>query len=148
MVAINFIGGGNLSTQRKPPTCQNHWQEEFEDTKGVIRIRKSKDRQHNGKIKQSSTKYTHNTNDRVTRTPLKTGIEVVCSGRVSSSCFTSDTRHVNLVTKPVISHEWGKDRKVLTTSGTYPWSSVTQIFHNSHPSHGGDRKTLELMTST
>jgi hypothetical protein len=29
----------------------------------------------------------------------------------------------------VISHEWGKDREVFTTSGTYPWSFVTQIFH-------------------
>jgi hypothetical protein len=27
----------------------------------------------------------------------------------------------------VISHEWGKTRKALTTSGTYPWSFVTQI---------------------
>ena len=34
--------------------------EEFEDTKGVIRIRKSKDRKHNGqKHKQRSTKHTH-----------------------------------------------------------------------------------------
>jgi hypothetical protein len=30
--------------------------------------------------------------DRVTRTPLKTGGELRCSGRVSSSCSTSDTR--------------------------------------------------------
>jgi hypothetical protein len=37
---------------------------------------------------------------------------------------------------------------VFTTSGTYPWSSVTQIFHNSHPSHGGDRKTLEIKVIT
>ena len=40
--------------------------EEFEDTKGVIRIRKSKkDRQHNGqkkKEKQRPTKHTHKTN--------------------------------------------------------------------------------------
>ena len=34
------------------------------------------------------------------------------------------------------------------TSGTYPWSFMTQIFHNGQPSHGGDRNTLELMTST
>jgi hypothetical protein len=37
-------------------------EEEYEDTKGVIRIRKSKDRQHNGqtkKDKQRPTKYTH-----------------------------------------------------------------------------------------
>jgi hypothetical protein len=37
---------------------------------------------------------------------------------------------------------------VLTTSGTYPWSFVTQIFHNGQPSHGGDRKIFEVMTST
>jgi len=29
---------------------------------------------------------------------------------------------------------------VLTTSGTYPWSFVTQIFNNGKPSRGGDRK--------
>ena len=72
------------------------------------------------KDKQRSTKHTHKTKDRVTRTPLKTGGELRCSWRVSNSCSTS----VNLVTNPVISHEWGKDRDVLTTSGTYPWSSV------------------------
>jgi hypothetical protein len=65
--------------------------EEFEDTKGVIRIRILKNRQHNGqkekvqKDKQRSTKHTHNTEDRVTRTPLKTGGELRCSGRVCSS---------------------------------------------------------------
>ena len=32
------------------------------------------------------------TKDRVTRTPLKTGGELRCSGRVGSSCSTSDTR--------------------------------------------------------
>jgi hypothetical protein len=36
--------------------------------------------------KQRSTKHTHKTKDRVTRTPLKTGGELRCSGRVSSSC--------------------------------------------------------------
>jgi hypothetical protein len=33
-------------------------------------------------------------------------------------------------------------------SGTYPWSFVTQIFHSGQPSHGGDRKLFEAMTST
>ena len=50
-------------------------EEEFKDTKGVIKIRKSKDRQHNDqkkKDKQRSTKHTHKTKDHVTRTPLKT----------------------------------------------------------------------------
>jgi len=37
---------------------------------------------------------------------------------------------------------------MFTTSGTHPWSFVTQIFHNGQPSHGGDRKIFEVMTST
>jgi hypothetical protein len=56
-------------------------EEEFEDTKGAIRIRLSKkNRQHNGqkekvqKDKQRSTKYTYKTKDRVTRTPLNLGV--------------------------------------------------------------------------
>jgi hypothetical protein len=44
--------------------------------------------------------------------------------------------------------EKGKDREVFTTSGTYTWSFVTQIFHSGQPSHGGDHKTFEVMTST
>jgi hypothetical protein len=80
--------------------------EEFEDTKGTIRIHISKkNRQHNGqkkKDKQRSTKHTYKTKDRVTQTPLKTGSELRCSGRVSSSCSTSDTCRVNLVTNLVI----------------------------------------------
>jgi len=83
--------------------------EEFEDTKEAIRIRISKkNRQHNGqkkKDKQRSTKHTYITKDRVTRTPQKTGGELRCSARVSSSCSTSGTRRVNLVTNPVISRE-------------------------------------------
>jgi len=53
--------------------------EEFEDTKGVTRIRKwKKNRQHNDqkkKDKQRSTKHTHKTKDRVTRALLKTDDE-------------------------------------------------------------------------
>ena len=97
------------------------------------------------KDKQRSTKHKYETKDRVTRTPLKTGGELMCSGRVRISCSTSDTHRVNLVTNPLISHERGKDREVFTTSGTYPWSFVTQIFHSDQSSHGGDRKTFEVM---
>jgi len=88
-------------------TRTNTFYEEFEDTKGVIRIRISKkNRQHNGqKKKYKRTKHTHKTKDRITRTPLKIGGERRCSGRVSSSCSTSGTRRVNLVTNPVISHD-------------------------------------------
>ena len=51
--------------------------EEFEDTKGVLRIRKSKNRQHNDqtkKDKQRSTKHLHKMKNRVTRTPLETRV--------------------------------------------------------------------------
>ena len=64
------------------------------------------------KDKQRSTKHTHKTKDRVTRTPLSTGGELWCSGRVYSSRSTSGTRRVDLVTNPVISREWGKDKLV------------------------------------
>ena len=36
------------------------------------------------KDKQMYTKHTHKTKDRVTRTPLKTGDELWCSGRVGT----------------------------------------------------------------
>ena len=62
-------------------------QEEFEDTKGVIRICKSKnDRQRNGQKKngqKDKQRSTHKTKDRVTRTPLKTVGELGCFGRVA-----------------------------------------------------------------
>jgi hypothetical protein len=108
----------------------------------IIRIRKSKDRQHNGqkkKYKRTNNdlqNITHKTKDRVIRTPLKTEGELRCSGRVNSSCSTSYIRRVNLVTNPVINHEWEKDRKVFMTSGIYPWSFVTQMFRNSYPNDG------------
>ena len=86
--------------------------EEFEDTKGVIRIRISKKEEQTTqwpkekvqRDKQRSIKHTFKTKDRVTRTPLKTGGEHRCSGRVSSFCSTSGTRRDNLVINP-ISHE-------------------------------------------
>ena len=101
-------------------------EEEFEDTKGVIRIRKSKDREHNRQTKRDRRtnndlqNTTHKTKDRVTRTPLNTGCEIGCSGRVSSSCSSSDTRRVTLVTNLVISYERGQDPTMFTESETYP----------------------------
>ena len=52
-----------------------------------------KNRQHNGqkkiqRYKQRSTKHTHKTKDRVTRTPLRIGDEHRCEGRANSSCST------------------------------------------------------------
>ena len=67
------------------------FQEQCEDTKVVIRIRKSKkDRQHNDKGQTTIYKHKH---------------KLGCSGRVSNSCSTSGTRRDNLVANPVISHE-------------------------------------------
>ena len=128
----------NTMAKRYQRGNQNPYIEEEQTTMAKRKVQKDK---------QWSTKHTYNTKDRVTRTTLKTGGELMCSGWVSSSCSTSDTHCVNLVTNPVISHERRKDRDVFTTSGTYPWSFVTQIFHNGQPSCGGDRKTFEVITS-
>ena len=101
-------------------------------------------------IDNTMAKRTNNDlqNIHIKRTPLKTGGELGCSGRVSSSCSTGGTRRVNLVTKPVISREWENDSEVFTKSGNYPWSFVTQLFHNGQLSHGGDHNIFEVMTSS
>ena len=74
---------------------------EFEDNKGIIKIRKSKkNRQHDGQRK----KYKKTNNDlqnihikpKIELHEPKAGGELRCSGRVGSSCSTSGTRHVNL----------------------------------------------------
>ena len=60
-------------------------------------INYEKYRQHSGQRKRTNNdlqNITHKTKDRVTRTR-----------KVSSSCSTSDTNRVTLVTNPVISHE-------------------------------------------
>jgi len=104
--------------------------EKFEDTKWAIRSGKSKgDRQYKSQKKQDQgTKNdlqntTQKTKDRATGITLKTRGDL-------SSCSTCDTRRIALVTNPVISHKWEKDRIVITTDGTYPWLFVTQIFRN------------------
>ena len=66
--------------------------ERFEDTKGVIRSRKSEDRQYNGQKKKYKRRnndlhnITQKIKDQATRTTLKL-----------SSCATCDTRPVTLV---------------------------------------------------
>ena len=64
----------------KQHKARNMHSEEFEGTKMVIRIRKSKDREQNGqrrKYKRTNNDLqntTQKTKDRVTRTPLKPGV--------------------------------------------------------------------------
>jgi hypothetical protein len=67
----------------------------------------SKYRQHNGQ-KKKDKQHTHKTAKRVTRTPLKSGGEITCSGRVGSSCSARGTRRVNLVEK--VEHIRGKKK--------------------------------------
>jgi len=81
----------NQNNTTRTQTINKHNQvgrleEEFEDIKVVIKIRKSKkDRQHNDQKKNDERtnnnlqNITHKTKDRVTRTPLKTGDEHKCS---------------------------------------------------------------------
>ena len=91
MIYILFVNTINTSIDNSSFVSK----EEFEDTKGVIRIRKSKDRQHNGQKKKAKRinsdlkKHTHKTKDRVTRTPVKTEGVLRFFARVSSSCSTS-----------------------------------------------------------
>ena len=62
---------------------------------------------------------TQKTKYRATRTSLKPGFTLRCSGRKTRYCSNSDTCRVILATNPVISHEGEKDRGVLTRSGIY-----------------------------
>ena len=102
-------------------------------TNDVIRSRKPEDRKYNSQNKND--KGTHSdlqnttlkTRDWDTCPLLITAGELRYSGRVSSSCSTSATRRVTLVTNPSISHEWGKDRIVIMTNGSNPWSFVCEI---------------------
>jgi len=73
-------------------------------TKGVIRSRASKkDRQYNGREKNDKRRYNDNQNitqktkDRSIQTPLKTGGERRCSGRISSSCSTCITHERKII---------------------------------------------------
>jgi hypothetical protein len=50
------------------------------------------------------------------KNPIKTGGVLMRSERSSSFCTACDTRRVTHVTNPVISHEGGKDRIVITTN--------------------------------
>ena len=114
-------------------------------TKGVIRIHiPKKNRQHNGqkkkvqKDKQQSTKHTYKTKDRVTQTPLKTGGELRCSGRVSSSCSTIDTCCVTLVTNTVISHALNIISNSIHTpnlisNSIHTPNLISNNIHTSHP---------------
>ena len=112
--AFQYIHVNYYYCNRLQPVARCIWYNIIYMTRRVWRYQKGNQnpyieeerRQHNGQkdkqLSSISTKHTHKTKDRVTRTPLKTGGKLRCSGRVSSSCSTSSTHSVNLVTKPVI----------------------------------------------
>ena len=94
------------------------------------RSRKSKkNRKHNGQKKRDDLQnITHKIKERVARTPLKTvdwtlvllkGWQFLLHYRYLS-CYYS-------YIPGVISREWGKDRKVLTTDGTYPRKRLNEV---------------------
>ena len=81
--------------------------EKSEDTKGIVRSCNSKkDRQYNnGKTNNDLQNTAQKAQDWATQTLLKSGGELGCSGRVSSSCSDSDNLRIIKVTNQVISHE-------------------------------------------
>ena len=65
--------------------------------KEVIRSHKlKKDRQYNDQKNNNTNIDLQNTTQKATWTTLKTGGELRCSDRVSSSCSTSDTYRINI----------------------------------------------------
>ena len=97
----------------------------------IIRSHKpKKDRQYNGQVKQDKrTKIdqqiiiTQKTKDWPTGSPLKTEGKLRCSGRVSSSCSTFDTRRVI-----VKRHEHHLIWKSCWTPIIWAWPPVHSIF--------------------
>ena len=70
----------------------------FEDTKGVIRIRKSK---RDKRTNDDQQNITQKTKDRVTRTPSIIGDELRCSGSASVNCVLHTNipdRNMNYIT--------------------------------------------------
>ena len=85
------------------------------------------------------------TKDWATLTPLKTEGELMCSGRVTSSCSASDTRQV-IVTRhyPRGNHEWTIQSTLGTKQGTKSHKTKnstekTKTMNNTYPiKHGGE----------
>ena len=70
------------------------------------------------------------TKDWATQALLKTGSELRYSRRVSTSCFTSGTRCVTIVTNPMKSYEEEKADATVTTNAHYATlMTVRQIEH-------------------
>ena len=93
------------------------FEEKLEDTKEVFRSRRTGNTMVKGKRTTGQTTIyktiRKNLGSSIT-SHTENGSERGCSGRVSMSCSTGDTRRATRVTTPVISQELGKDRFVIT----------------------------------
>jgi hypothetical protein len=126
LLSNNHIGGVMVSVLALSAVDRGY---EHNDTKGVIRCHKSKKKRQYSRQKRNDNRINNGrqntpqkTKDRATRTSLKTGEELRCSGRVGISFSTNGIHRVTLVTNPVKSHGRVKDRIVITRNGTYPSS--------------------------
>jgi len=110
--------------------CAN-FTEKFEDIKGRT---SEKDTQYTGQTKKDKKNNdlqntTQKTKDWAARTPQNTDGELVCCGRMCSSCSTSGNRRVTLV----VSHKRGNDDTMATTTndgdydGTWTCPDYTHI---------------------
>lgn len=72
---------------------------------------------------------------------MKTRDELVCSGRVCSSCSTTGILRITLVNIPMGSLEWEKGDIGILTRGTYQWSRMTQTFRIRLTKH---KKSFEI----
>jgi hypothetical protein len=77
------------------------YKEKFENTKEVVRICNSQDRQHNGQKKKDKQRSTEKTKDRVARTQVKTEDELRCSGKVAGP-----PPHVTLIVLLLLQTWW------------------------------------------
>ena len=84
---------------------QHNGQKTEEQTTQWLKDRRTDNTMAKRKSTKGQQRSTHKAKDQTTRTPLKTGDDLKCSGRVIRSCPTNVTRRVDLVTNPVISLE-------------------------------------------
>lgn len=71
-----------------------------------------------------------------------------CSGVVIRSCSISSARRVTLVTLVTWSHWWFKGPGFAYVKRKIHLAILTQIFRIDYSRHGGDHRTLEVLTST
>ena len=98
----------------------------LEDTKGLTRKSKN-DKQYNSQMKRDKRtnsdlqNNTLKTKDRATRTPLKTGVDLRCFGRGSSSCSTCGTRRVTIFTNSCPSRSAARHVALICVISHFPY---------------------------